>query len=114
VASRSLAAASQKNHLCGITCFEVIYASALRLLDSLSPAAANAWPLLLMILFAKYIFARGEGEVTVGGVGIYGNDVYAVAAHNSCICTRQLMDCSKKSTPTYVSSIKSNQFSTDS
>jgi hypothetical protein len=56
--------------------------------------------------YEEKIFAQGEGEVTIGCADIYiVNDVYAVAAYDSCICTRQLMDCSYKSTPTYASSI---------
>jgi hypothetical protein len=31
-----------------------------------------------------------EGEVTISCLGIYVNDVYAMTAHDSCMCTRQL------------------------
>jgi hypothetical protein len=32
-------------------------------------------------------FAQEVGEVTICCVGIYVNDVYAVAAYDSCMCT---------------------------
>jgi hypothetical protein len=35
-------------------------------------------------------FAQEEGEVTIHCLGIYVNDVYAMTAHDSCMCTRQL------------------------
>jgi hypothetical protein len=64
--------------------------------------------------YEEKIFAQGEGEVTIGCADIcYVNELYAVAAYDSCICTGQPMDCSNKSTPTYASRIKSNQFSTE-
>jgi hypothetical protein len=42
------------------------------------------------ITYSENRFAQEEGEVTIGCVGIYVNDVYAMAAHDSCMCTRQL------------------------
>jgi hypothetical protein len=42
-------------------------------------------------LYSEKRFAQEEEEkVTIGCVGIYVNDVYAMTAHDSCMCTRQL------------------------
>jgi hypothetical protein len=40
--------------------------------------------------YSENRFAQEEGEVRIGCVGIYVNDVYAMTAHDSCMCTRQL------------------------
>jgi hypothetical protein len=42
------------------------------------------------VFYSENRFAQEEGEVSLGCVGIYVNDVYAMTAHDSCMCTRQL------------------------
>jgi hypothetical protein len=50
----------------------------------------KVWLTSVVCDYSENRFAQEEGEVTIGCLGIYVNDVYAMTAHDSCMCTRQL------------------------